>query len=96
LTGLREGFHVEPTLTSTFKPIERPRFDELLNTLARINLSVFARDEMLGLDGESFGVATLGIYHGAHVHWWSVHPKGWEPLAAWLTDAVAFLDGDLR
>lgn len=90
LIGLQEGFHIEPTFE--IKTIEIEMMKKLRKDLAKIQLPVFIKDEILGLDGEHFGVETLGSYHNAKVTWWSSYPQEWKELVDWYEKVRKFLE----
>jgi hypothetical protein len=92
LIGLEEGFHTEPTFETKTVEIEKEIFDKLHNDLAKIQLPPFIKDEILGLDGEHFGVETLGFYHNAKITWWSTFPEEWKELVDWYKGVKGFLD----
>ena len=92
LTGLREGFHTEPTFEIKKVEIEKEILENLHEQLSEISFPVFVKDEMLGLDGEKRGVETLGFYHQARVSWWSVYPKQWQNIARWFEKTAKYLE----
>ncbi len=91
LIGLKEGFHPEPTFEIKTVEIEKEAFEKTHFELAKIHLPAFVQDEFLGLDGEHFGVETLGFYHSAKILWWSSYPKEWQLLIDWFEKTVDFI-----
>jgi hypothetical protein len=96
LVGLKEGFHIEPTLRVRTIEIEKEIFTKLQNDLAKINIPAFVKDEILGLDGETCGVETLGSYHSAKVFWWSSYPDEWKELVSWFENIRMFLEEEFN
>ncbi len=94
LTGLKEGFHAEPTFETKTVGIEPEIFNNLHDRLSEIRFPAFAKDEILGLDGERFGIETLGFYHQTKVSWWSAYPKEWQELVSWFEKTEAFLKAE--
>jgi hypothetical protein len=92
LIGLQEGFHTEPTFETKTVEIEKQMLENLHQQLSEIRFPAFAKDEILGLDGERFGVEILGFYHQARVSWWSVYPKEWQKLVDWFEKNQRFLE----
>ncbi len=92
LIGLQEGFHTEPTFEIKTIEIEKELFDKIHKNLAKIQIPPFMKDEILGLDGEHFGVETLGSYHSAKISWWSSYPKEWQSLIDWFEKTIAFVE----
>lgn len=92
LIGLKEGFHTEPTFEIKTIEIEKEDFDKIHHELAKIAVTPFIKDEILGLDGEHFGVETLGFYHNAKITWWSSFPNEWEELVDWYEKVRKFLE----
>lgn len=94
LTGLKEGFHTEPTFEIKKIEIEKVFFENLNKQLSEISFPAFVEDEMLGLDGEKSGIETLGFYHPARVSWWSVYPKEWQNLVGWFEKTRNYLEAE--
>lgn len=94
LTGLQRGFHTEPTFEIKKFEIEKEMFENLHRQLSEISFPAFAKDEILGLDGERFGIETLGFYHQARVSWWSVYPKEWQNIVEWFEKTKGFLENE--
>lgn len=92
LAGLKEGFHTEPTFEIKTVEIEKESFDKFNKDLAKIQFPPFIKDEILGLDGERFGVETLGSYHSAKIFWWSSYPEEWKELVNWYEKVKKFLE----
>ena len=92
LTGLREGFHAEPTFETKTVEIEKETLETWHQQLSEIRFPAFARDEVFGLDGETFGVEIIGFYHQARVAWWSVYPQEWQKLVDWFEKIQDFLE----
>lgn len=92
LIGFQEGFHAEPTFEIKTVEIEKEFLENLHQQLSEIRFPAFATDEILGLDGENFGVEILGFYHQARVSWWSVYPKEWQKLVDWFEKIHIFLE----
>lgn len=92
LVGLKEGFHTEPTFNIKTIEVEKEFFDKLHNDLAKIQITPFIKNEILGLDGEHFGVETLGSYHSAKITWWSSFPEEWRELVDWYEKVRKFLE----
>lgn len=93
LIGLQEGFHSDPTFEIKTVEIETEIYQKFHDNLVKIQLSAFIKDEILGLDGEQFGVETLGFYHNAKITWWSIYPKEWQELVEWFERTREFLEG---
>jgi len=96
LIGLKEGFHSEPTFEIKTIEIERENFKRLHEDLAEIHFPAFIKDDFLGLDGEHFGVETLGAYHKAKVSWWSAFPPEWKNLVDWYKKIREFLEREFN
>ena len=96
LTGLQEGFHTEPTFETKTVEIEKEMLETLHRQLSEIRFPAFVRDDVLGLDGERFGVEIIGFYHQARVSWWSVYPGEWQNLAAWFEKIHEFLEESFK
>lgn len=94
LVGLQEGFHPEPTFEIKKVEIEKEIFENLHKQLSELSFPAFAKDEILGLDGERYGVETLGFYHRARVSWWSVYPDEWNNLVEWFEKTRNFLENE--
>ena len=92
LTGLQEGFHADPTFETKTVEIEKEMLDALHQQLSEIRFPAFARDKILGLDGERCGIEILGFYHQARVSWWSVYPDDWQELVRWFEKIQTFLE----
>ncbi|MBX7173679.1 MAG: hypothetical protein K1X72_22105 [Pyrinomonadaceae bacterium] len=92
LVGIKEGFHLEPTFEIKLAEIELEKLIKIIVNLAKISLPPFIKDEILGLDGEHFGIETLGNYHNARVIWWSSFPKEWKELINWFEKKRIFLE----
>lgn len=92
LVGLKEGFQTAPTFEIKTVEIEQKNFENLHQQLAEIRFPAFVKDEFLGLDGERFGVETLGSYHSAKVFWWSSYPPEWKELVEWYEKIRKFLE----
>lgn len=92
LIGLKEGFHTEPTFNIKTITVEKEMFDKFHSDLAKIEIPPFVKYEILGLDGEHFGVETLGLYHNAKITWWSSYPKEWQELVNWYEKVRKFLE----
>lgn len=92
LIGLKEGFHTEPTFEIKTIEIEKELFEKLRSDLAKIKFPPFIKDEILGLDGEQFGVETLGSYHSAKIFWWNSYPEEWKELVEWYDKTKRFLE----
>lgn len=92
LIGLHKGFQAEPTFETKIVEIEKEMLNASHQQLSEINFPAFTKDEILGLDGERFGVEILGFYHQAKVSWWSVYPKEWQKLIDWFEKIQAFLE----
>ena len=71
---------------------EVEKLKKINDKLTEISLPPFIKDEILGLDGEHFGVETLGNYHNARITWWSSFPKEWEELINWFEKIRRFLE----
>lgn len=91
MTGLKEGFHTEPTFVTQIAEIEKDQLNDISAELANISITPFVRDETLGLDGEHFGVETLGSYHATKIFWWSSYPEDWKELVDWFEKTRHFL-----
>jgi hypothetical protein len=96
LVGLREGFHIEPTFETKTVEIEREMPKNLHRQLSEISFPAFANEEILGLDGEKFGIEIIGFYHQARVSWWSVYPKEWQKLVDWFEKTQEFLEKSFK
>jgi len=96
LTGLQEGFHAEPTFETRTVEIEKEMLEILYQQLSEIRFPAFVRDEILGLDGERFGVEILGFYHQARVSWWSVYPKEWQEIVVWFEKTQKLLEENFK
>lgn len=92
LIGLQEGFHTEPAFEIKTIEIDKEIFDKLHTNLAKIKVLPFVKDEILGLDGEHFGVETLGSYHNAKITWWTFYPQEWKELVEWYKKVRQFLE----
>lgn len=92
LVGLRDGFQIEPTFEIKTVEIEVEMLRKLHQQLSEISFPAFVEDEILGLDGETSGIETLGCYHQSRVSWWNVYPKQWQKLADWFDTTVKILD----
>lgn len=93
LIGLKEGFHSEPSFDIKTVEIDKEIFKKFHNQLSNIRLPAFVKDDFLGLDGEHFGVETLGSYHNAKISWWSSYPEEWQELVEWYAKVREFLEG---
>lgn len=91
LIGLQEGFHIEPTFEIKKVEIEKETLENWHKQLSEISFPAFAKDEIRGLDGERFGVETLGFYHQARISWWSVYPKEWQNIVEWFGKTTDYL-----
>jgi hypothetical protein len=96
LIGLQEGFHAEPTFETKTIEIEKEMLEKLHQQLSEISFPAFASDEILGLDGERFGIETTAFYHQARVSWWSVYPKEWQKLVDWFEKTQEFLEKSFK
>jgi hypothetical protein len=92
LIGLQEGFHIEPTFEIKTVEIENEIYQKFYESLAKIELPAFIKEEVFGLDGENFGIETLGFYHNAKITWWSAFPKEWQNLVEWFEKIRKFLE----
>lgn len=93
LIGVKKGFHTDPTFKVKTIEIEREIFKKLHDELAEIRISAFIQDYSVGgLDGEHFGVETLGFYHNAKVMWWSEYSEDWKELVDWFEKVRRFLE----
>ncbi len=92
LIGLQEGFQLSPTFDIKTVEIEFETYHKMHNDLAKISFPAFVNDEILGLDGENFGVETLDYFHNAKISWWSVYPKEWQELVSWYEKVRKVLD----
>jgi hypothetical protein len=91
-TDLQDEVQLEPTFEIKTIEIEKEDFDKIRCELEKIAVSPFISDEILGLDGEHFGVETLGFYHNAKITWWSSFPEEWKELVDWFKRVNGFLD----
>lgn len=96
LTGLQEGFHAEPTFETKTVEIAKEMLENLHQKLSEIRFPAFVKDEILGLDGERYGVEIVGFYHQARVSWWSVYPKEWQELVRWFEKIQEFLEESFK
>jgi len=96
LIGLQEGFYTEPTFEIKTIEIEKEIFDKIHENLTKIKVLPFVKDEILGLDGEHFGVETLGSYHNAKITWWSSYPQEWKELIEWYEKVRKFLEKEVN
>jgi hypothetical protein len=92
LKNWQEDFQIEPTFEIKTIEIEKELFEKLHSDLAKIKFPPFIKDEILGLDGEQFGVETLGSYHSAKIFWWNSYPEEWEELVGWYNKIKKFLE----
>jgi len=96
LIGLQEGFQAEPTFETKTVEIEKEMLETLHQQLSEIRFPAFVRDEILGLDGESFGVEIFSFYHQARVSWWSIYPDDWHELVRWFEKIQRFLEESFK
>jgi len=80
LTGLREGFHVQPTLEVRDRPLDTARLERFLDELRSISFPAFCA-QGFGIDGDIFGVAYPQL--SLSVEWWCEGPASWEALTHW-------------
>ncbi|MCU0237998.1 MAG: hypothetical protein MUC29_01035 [Pyrinomonadaceae bacterium] len=92
LIGLQEGFHTEPTFEIKTIEIEFDFYQKLRSNLSEIQFPPFIKENILGIDGEYFGVKTLDNYHSAKTVWWSDFPKEWKELIDWYEKVRKFLE----
>jgi hypothetical protein len=92
LTGLKEGFHIEPSLQINSIEIEQKMLQTWLENLSKINFPAFSIDEHLGLDGERFGIETFGFFNSAKITWWSSYPEEWQEIVTWYEKVRKFLE----
>ena len=92
LVGLKEGFDKEPRMQFRSHEINQNVLENLLETLAKITLPVFVRDDSLCLDGVRFGIETFGFFNSAKIVWWSSYPEEWQDLVNWFEKTTKYLE----
>jgi hypothetical protein len=88
LTGLGQGFHVQPTMEVRDRPLDGTSFEKRLALLRLISFPAFCA-RGLGIDGETFGIAFP--QPGARIEWWCDGPESWRELTRWAAEARAWL-----
>ena len=96
MTGLKEGFHLTPTFDTASAEIDRPILSGLCESLSKIVIPPFVEDERIGVDGEHFGIETLGAFHSAKISWWSTFPEEWKEINQWFEITVKFAEEQFR
>jgi hypothetical protein len=87
--GFPPGEQIEcPGLVPGEGSISRAAFDELLEPLKHLQVPPYPGEEAFVCDGALYGFeVVLGSTRFSY-QWHTVPPKGWEPVAQWLYNAV--------
>jgi hypothetical protein len=94
LTGLKKGFDTEPRFEFKSFEIEKETFDRFFSELKQIEFSAFANYKMIGIDGVTSGIETIGFICNTRISWWSNYPKEWKNLVGWFENTTDFLQGE--
>jgi hypothetical protein len=91
LIGLKFGFQRVPTITLREAALPNAELKRQLVDLEGIMLPAYVEDDIVGLDGESFGLETFKFISRLRATWWGDGPPTWKPLVDWATQMRQFL-----
>jgi hypothetical protein len=90
LRGLREGFHVAPTVEVRDRFLDVRAFKRCADRLKEINIPLAVAREGISLDGTTFGVELPEAR--ALFEWRDVYAREWEPLVEWAAEVRDWLE----
>ena len=73
-------------------PIDAALVDEIRESLERLELPMFRRPPMYGLDGVAYGIHVGAFFQGTRVNWWSHGSEEWRPLTKLHAELIERLD----
>jgi len=91
LEGLKHGFSTEPTISIRRGELDAGELSARVASLRRIVLPPFLEDDIVPLDGDTFGVETYESKAAARLVWWSEWHEEWGPLVSWAESLRRFL-----
>ncbi|HEV7891947.1 MAG TPA: hypothetical protein VGP08_14985 [Pyrinomonadaceae bacterium] len=91
LEGLKHGFSTEPTISNRRGELPAEELRARVASLRRIAVPPFLEDDMIPLDGDTFGVETYASKAAARLVWWSERQEEWGPLVSWAEAMRSFL-----
>lgn len=83
---------ISPGLHGSDSRLAASILDERLGALEAAWPTTFAAGGTFGLDGIFYGIRHLNACSGMSSEWWGQAPPGWEPLAKWLEECVAYFE----
>jgi hypothetical protein len=88
LTGVREGFHTEPTITFQETALPSSTVEELIDKLEASKVPAFAKDERIGLDGTRYGIELRYYMCLTRLRWWCDGPKEWAAIVKAVQEMI--------
>jgi hypothetical protein len=91
LEGLKTLFSTKPSVSHRDARIDPVSFEEHMKALFGFRLPVHGLEEVVGVDGESFGLELSRFLAGVRLRWWCDGPKEWRELTGWHCGLRSFL-----
>jgi hypothetical protein len=85
----------DPTPSIQFQStkIRREEIDKRLAELRRLTFPIFIENQLVGIDGDWFGIEMGDGFVSSRISWWSEGPPEWVEVISWYRGMMDFFEG---